>query len=130
MKLLLLIFGFWIFCSNSFGQKIFVDSLLLDNPYLLYKSKNIFQIIESNDAKTLLYPSLTIIEYYNSIGELVSISPEEFIVMFKNKEINLLKLNIQRSRYGEKWYRLGNTNFVLIGYSEDQIAKDYSKTLK
>lgn len=91
-----------------------------------------FKIIEIRADKIVEYPSLNQIQYktFSSDPEYIEISINEFIELFNQNKISPLLLNIKREKENEVWYRLGNTNFVLIGFPEDKISMDYKKMTK
>ena len=107
--------------TNSFIEHVnnFLEvdknSIINDN-YLLYRAKNSFTLIELNDSKINDYNILNSIEYKNLPSEDFStITPENFIILFSQNSINQLLLNIKRDRLTNTYYRLGSTNFVLVG---------------
>lgn len=129
MKLLLLTIGITLISISSFCQDN--STTISNDPYMKFRSENMFQIIESSDAKAKGYQVLNVIEYSNGNKEsVVQLSPEEFIKKFKNGEIKSENLHIKRSRTEDTWYTLGDTGFVLLGVSENQIANKYNLTIK
>lgn len=99
--------------------------------YLIYRTENMFEIKEINDPKVDQYQVLTNIEYkLKTDDEYITISITEFIQKFNDGEINPLLLNIKRDRNINIWYKLGNSNKVLIGKSETQLLNEFNQTIK
>jgi len=46
------------------------------------------------------------------------------------QNINILKLNIKREYYSKTYYRIANTNKVIIFLSEEEFMKNYNKHRK
>jgi hypothetical protein len=117
---------------ESFTEKSFDYSANSNDNYLLYRAEHMFKIIEIRADKIVEYPSLNQIQYktFSSDPEYIEISINEFIELFNQNKISPLLLNIKREKENEVWYRLGNTNFVLIGFPEDKISMDYKKMTK
>ena len=125
-KLLLLLTTVFIYCSNSLSQ----NSENQDS-YLSYRSEKMFFIKESSDQKIIEYPllsSITLIDLITKVEK--KLTPDEFIISYQKGEINNLSINILRDRFIELSYRIGNTGFVLIGRSEEQIATEFSQLIK
>lgn len=103
---------------------------IIDN-YLLFKAKKSFTIIELNDSKINEYPVLNSIEYKTHPSDNYSLStPENFVILFNNQTINQLLLNVKRDRFSNLYYRLGSSNYVLIGNSEEKLYTEYNKLNK
>jgi hypothetical protein len=122
--------------SNLFNEHVNIflehekNSPITDN-YLLYKAQNSFKLIELNDSKINEYTVLNSIEYKTIPSEnYSSLTPENFLTLFSNKTINQLLLNVKRDRFNNVYYRLGSTNFVLIGHSEEQLYTEFNKLNK
>lgn len=99
--------------------------------YLIYRTENMFDIKEINDPKIEQYQVLSSIEYKTeSEEEYHSLTLNDFIQKFNDGDINPLFLNVKRDREVQIWYRLGNTNQVLIGKSENQLLSEYNQTIK
>lgn len=102
-----------------------------NDSYFNFRSQNMFSIVQSSDAKLKGYIVLNTIELIDSqTKEKTSLTPEEFIIKFNAGEINSNFISIKRERYSDTWYKLGNTDYILIGYSEDQISTRYNQTIK
>ena len=130
MKLLLLLLAsaMSVFFNPIFSQETTKKS---EDPYLIYRSKHIFSIQKVTDEKINKYTQLNTIEYFDATSkEKISITPERFIELFNKGEIDMNLLNIVRDRSIETWYRLGNTDYVLIGLPEEKVTKNYNQTLK
>ena len=128
-KLLLLLAVFT--CSfNSFSQNELVSQSNQD-PYLIFRSKKMFFIKQTSDEKIINYPLLTSVSYVDvDTKEVKFFTAEEFVVLFNKGEINNLTLNIPRDRFIELSYRIGDTGYVLIGRSEEQITTEFNQTIK
>lgn len=112
------------FCQTD-GNSISVD------PYMKFRSENMFQLVESSDGKLKDYPVLNSIEYSNGGKEnIIQLSPEEFIKKFRNGEIKSEYIQVKRSRSEDTWYVLGNTGYLLLGISENQLVTKYNLTIK
>ena len=127
-----------VYCqeSNKFIEHVnnFLEvennSPIIDN-YLLFKSKNSFTIIELNDSKINDYPVLNSIEYKIHPSDNYSLTtPENFVILFNNQTINQLLLNVKRDRFSNLYYRLGSSNYVLVGSSEEKLYSEYNKLNK
>ncbi|GEM_PF-4315156 len=132
-KLLLLFLTVFGYCLSPFSQNEVKTSTLTSDqdPYLTFRSEKMFFIHESTDQKILEYPLLTSISYFDSETKEEKVyTPEEFVTFFQNGEINNLTLNVRRDRFLELSYRIGNTGFLLIGRSEEQITSEFNQTIK
>ena len=102
-----------------------------DSDYLSFRSKNSYKIYQTDNQKVSEYPLLSSIQYTTpSNKEVITISPEEFVQLVNSNLIEGKLFKINRSRTIELSYRLGNTGYVLVGFSEDQILKKYSQSIK
>ena len=127
MKLLLLTFTLLITSLTSFGQD--ASKSTVADPYMEFRSKNMFQIIESTDGANKGYQVLTEIEYINGSKEnSLKLTPEDFIKKFKAGELKSENVLIKRARLEDTWYVLGNTGYVLLGVSENQLSIKYNLT--
>ena len=128
-KLLLLLAVFT--CSfNSFSQNELVPQSNQD-PYLIFRSKKMFFIKQISDEKIINYPVLTSISYIDVVTkEEKFLTAEEFVILFNEGEINNLSLKIPRNKFIELSYRIGDTGYVLIGKSEEQITTEFNQTIK
>lgn len=101
-----------------------------NSDYLSFRSKNSYKIYQTENQKVSEYPLLSSIQYSTSTNkELITITPEEFVQLINSNLIGDKLFKINRSRTIELSYRLGNTGYVLVGFSEDQILKKYSQSI-
>ena len=92
---------------------------------------NLFFIKQISDEKIINYPVLTSISYIDVVTkEEKFLTAEEFVILFNEGEINNLSLKIPRDKFIELSYRIGDTGYVLIGKSEEQITTEFNQTIK
>ena len=126
---LLFLFGISLFSTVLYGQENAQTNT--DQSYPLFRSQNLFSIKSLNDPKIMSYVQLDVIEYVNpETSEKINYTSEEFISLLNEGKINHSFVQVKRARTGETWYKLGNTSFVLIGYSEEQVTTKYNLTIK
>jgi hypothetical protein len=117
-----------LFLFLSFGTFAQTET---SNPYMDYKANHTFNIQESTDSKSHTYTVLTEVHCIDPITkEETILTIEEFIARFKAGALNHNSIQIQRTREGDSWYKLGNSGYILVGYAESKIASDYNNTSK
>lgn len=123
------LFGISLFSTILYSQENLEANSNLSYP--LFRSQNLFSVKAINDPKTMEYVELNSIEYVHpETSETINYTPEEFISLLNEGKINHSFVQLKRTRSGETWYKLGNTGFVLIGYSEEQVTTKYNLILK
>jgi len=124
---LFFVFSLILFFSNQ----VISQQSQNDSDYLSFRSKNSYKIYQTDDLKVSDYPLLASIQYTTLTNkEVVTITPEDFVQLINSSLIGDKLFKIKRSKTIELSYRLGNTGYVLVGFSEDQILKKYSQSIK